>query len=215
MAEAVELLVGLEKNAEQAAFLEGEMAEIVRKSIAAHEQLLNGSLPILVQVAQVLVRAIRTGHKILLFGNGGSAADAQHVAGELIGRFSRESEPWPAVALTTDSSVLTAVGNDWEFAEIFARQVRALARPSDIVVGISTSGRSPNVLRGLQAGRALDAITVGFTGANGGEMRGHADVCFRAPADSTPRIQELHLLAWHAICELVERELTKGSSVFV
>ena len=208
VAEAVELLVGLEKNADQAAFLEGEMAEIVRKSIAAHERLLNGSLPILVQVAQVLVRAIRTGRKILLFGNGGSAADAQHVAGELIGRFSRESEPWPAVALTTDSSVLTAVGNDWEFAEIFARQVRALARPSDIVVGISTSGRSPNVLRGLQAGRALDAITVGFTGANGGEIRDHADVCFRAPTDSTPRIQELHLLAWHAICELVESELT-------
>ena len=129
------------------------------------------------------------------------------MAGELVGRFLKESEPWPAIALTTDSSILTAVGNDWEFEDIFARQVRALAKPGDLVAGISTSGRSPNVIRGLQAGRAKGATTIAFTGANGVAMAEHANICFRAPADSTPRIQELHLLAWHTICEMVEREL--------
>ena len=165
-------------------------------------------MPILVQVAQRLIRAVRTGRKILLFGNGGSAADAQHVACELVGRFLLDSDPWPVIALTTDTSILTAVGNDWGFADIFARQVRALARPGDVVVGISTSGRSPNVLRGLQAGRNQGATTVGFTGGDGSAMREYTDVCFCAPAQSTPRIQELHLLAWHAICEIVETELT-------
>jgi len=188
--------------------LEEEMRRIVKDSLATHQRLLDESLPVLVQVAQTFVRAIRTGHKILLFGNGGSAADAQHVAGELTGRFLHDREPWPAIALTTNTSVLTAIGNDWVFADVFARQVRALARPGDVVVGISTSGRSPNVLRGLQAARGQGATTVGFTGADGGAMREHTDVCFCAPAQSTPRIQELHLLAWHAICEIVETELT-------
>jgi len=208
VAEAVALLCQLRADGERAAALEEEMRRIVKDSLATHQRLLDESLPVLVQVAQTFVRAIRTGHKILLFGNGGSAADAQHVAGELTGRFLHDREPWPAIALTTNTSVLTAIGNDWVFADVFARQVRALARPGDVVVGISTSGRSPNVLRGLQAARGQGATTVGFTGADGGAMREHTDVCFCAPAQSTPRIQELHLLAWHAICEIVETELT-------
>jgi D-sedoheptulose 7-phosphate isomerase len=197
----------LQIDGEQSATLEKEMQRIVSESLTAHQRLLGESLLVLVQVAQTFVHAIRTGHKILLFGNGGSAADAQHVAGELVGRFFRESEPWPAIALTTDTSILTAVGNDFEFADIFARQVRALARPGDVVVGISTSGHSPNVLRGLHAGRDRGGVMVGFTGANGSAMREYTDVCFCAPAQSTPRIQELHVLAWHAICEMVEAEL--------
>ena len=208
VAEAVALLRQLRAEGERAAAREEEMRCIVNDSLTAHQRLLDESLPVLVQVAQTFTRAIRTGHKILLFGNGGSAADAQHVAGELVGRLSRAREPWPAIALTTNTSILTAVANDWDFAEVFARQVHALARPGDVVVGISTSGRSPNVLRGLQAGRDRGATTVGFTGAGGGDMHAHTDICFCAPQDSTPRIQELHILAWHAICEIVEAELS-------
>jgi D-sedoheptulose 7-phosphate isomerase len=184
-----------------------EFERIVRDSIAAHERLLDESLPVLIDVAAVFVHALRAGHKLLFFGNGGSAADAQHIAGELVGRFLRESDPWPAIALTTDTSILTAVGNDWDFADIFARQVRALVRPGDVVIGISTSGRSANVLRGLEDAQKRGAMTIGFTGAGGGEMVAACDICFCAPASATPRIQELHILAWHAICEIVENSL--------
>lgn len=211
VAEAVEFLFRLRADQERAGILEKAMQGIVEDSLKTHKRLLDESLPVLVLVAQTFIRAIRTGNKILLFGNGGSAADAQHVAAELVGRFSRESEPWPAIALTTDTSILTAVANDWEFADVFARQVRALVRAQDVVVGISTSGRSANVLRGLQTGQEKGAVTVAFTGVPGGRMSEYADLCFDAPADSTPRIQELHLLAWHAICELVENELTNPS----
>lgn len=158
-------------------------------------------------MARELFRALASGRKILLFGNGGSAADAQHVAAELVGRFFRDREPWPAIALTTDTSVLTCVGNDWDFDQIFARQVRALARPGDVVVGISTSGRSTNVRLGLEAARTCAAVTIGFTGRDAGPLGAVCDLCFCAPAANTPRIQELHLLAWHAVCELVEAAL--------
>jgi D-sedoheptulose 7-phosphate isomerase len=207
VAEAVSLLSRLSQNGETSPVMELEMRRIVSDSIAAHQSMLEQSLPVLVQVAQTFIRAIRAGRKILFFGNGGSAAEAQHVAGELIGRFAQESSPWPAIALTTDTSVLTAIGNDWEYAEVFARQVRGLTRPGDVVVGISTSGRSPNVLRGLDAGRQSGATTIGFTGADGVSMSDHSDICFLAPATATSRVQELSLLAWHSICELVEREL--------
>ena len=207
VAEAVELVLQLREDKRVSGKLESGMERIITDSIAAHQRFLSGSIPVLARVARVFIRAIRSGHKILLFGNGGSAADAQHVAGELVGRFSQESEPWPAIALTTDTSVLSAVGNDWEFADVFSRQVRALANPGDVVVGISTSGRSPNVLRGLEAGRARGATTIGFTGEKGTAMGEYTDECFLAPADSTPRIQELHILAWHSVCEMVEREL--------
>jgi D-sedoheptulose 7-phosphate isomerase len=210
VAEAVRLLLQLEADAEKLPAFERAMAAVVLESISAHQQLLVDSLPTLGRVAQIFVRAIRTRRRILFFGNGGSAADAQHVAAELVGRFARERDPWSAIALTTDTSILTAVSNDWEFAHVFALQVRALGRPGDVVVGISTSGTSPNVLRGLEAGRDLGAVTVGFTGAGqgAGAMLARCDECFCAPADSTPRIQELHLLAWHAICGTVENELT-------
>jgi D-sedoheptulose 7-phosphate isomerase len=207
VAEAVGILRQLqEDNGKE---FEKRLQGAIVDSMAAHERLLKESLPALAKVTQAFVKAIRTGKKVLLFGNGGSAADAQHVAAELIGRFARESEPYPAIALTTDTSTLTCVANDWDYSQVFSRQVRALAKPGDVVAGISTSGRSPNVLRGLEAGRDRGAITIGFTGANGGSMQGLCDVLFCAPAQYTPRIQELHILAWHSICELVETELMK------
>lgn len=212
VAEAVALLLRLNGEAAEKPALMTEMRRIVEDSVSAHQRLIPESLETLADVATVFVRAIRSGNKILLFGNGGSAADAQHVAGELVGRFLRESAPWPAIALTTDSSILTCVGNDWEFADVFARQVRALVKPGDVVVGISTSGKSPNVLRGLRDGKEREAVCIGFTGANGESMREVADICFCAPSDCTPRIQECHLVAWHAICELVERTLLDAKS---
>jgi D-sedoheptulose 7-phosphate isomerase len=208
VAEAVTLLLQLQTDEARLPALKEAMQCLVVDSVDAHQRLLRQSLPTLARVALTIIDAIRRGHRILLFGNGGSAADAQHVAAELVGRFARDRDPWGAIALTTDTSILTAVSNDWEFGDVFARQVRALGRPGDVVVGISTSGRSPNVLRGLQAGRALGAVTVGFTGAEGGAMHDYSDVCFCAPAESTPRIQELHLVAWHAVCEMVEVQLT-------
>jgi D-sedoheptulose 7-phosphate isomerase len=208
VAEAIGLLLRLEADATHLPALQESLRCSALDSLAAHQRLLAESLPTLAHVALTFIRALRSRHRILFFGNGGSAADAQHVAAELVGRFAREREPWAALALTTDTSILTAVGNDWEFAEIFARQVRAQGRPGDVVVGISTSGRSPNVLRGLEAGRALGAVAVGFTGAGGGMMRDACDVCYCAPAQATPRIQELHILAWHAVCEAVEAALT-------
>ena len=207
VAEAVALLGKLKADTETVSRYGESIRRIVTDSVTAHQELQNGSMTTLAQVTHAFVTAIRMGHKILLFGNGGSAADAQHVAAELVGRFAQDSQPWAAIALTTDTSVLTCVGNDWEYAEIFSRQVRALARPGDVVVGISTSGRSPNVLRGLEAGRNIGALTIGFTGAKGGPIVKYAQLCFCAPAESTPRIQELHLLAWHSICEMVERTL--------
>jgi D-sedoheptulose 7-phosphate isomerase len=210
VAEAVRLIRALEAP-DRSAFLP-DLTRILRDSLDAHQRLIDGeSLPVLGDIAQAFIAALKAGHKLLFFGNGGSAADAQHIAAEFVGRFLRERQPLPALALTTDSSMLTAIGNDWAFEDVFARQVRALVRPGDVVIGISTSGSSPNVLRGLEAGRAGGAVTVGFTGQRGGKMPPVCDVCFCAPADHTPRIQELHILAWHAICEIVEAHLLEPS----
>ena len=166
-----------------------------------------------VRLAGVYAAALRRGGTIFFAGNGGSAADAQHVAAELVGRFALEREPFPALALTTDTSILTAVGNDWDFKDIFARQVRAHARQGDIVVGISTSGKSPNVVRALEVARECGAVTLAFTGRNGGAVAKAADFCFKAPDQATPRVQELHLLAWHGICEVVEAAMVSRAEL--
>lgn len=164
-------------------------------------------VPTLEVIAETLRNCLRNGGTIYLCGNGGSAADCQHVAGEFVGRFLRERRPWPAVALTTDTSILTAVGNDYGFEQVFARQVRALARPGDVVAGISTSGKSPNVLLAIEAAKTIGAATIAFTGAPGGPLAELTDVAFRAPSSHTPRIQEMHLLAWHLLCDRVEEAL--------
>lgn len=161
----------------------------------------------LLAIAARLAACLDGGGTIYLCGNGGSAADAQHVAAEFVGRFLRERRPLPAVALTCNTSLLTAIANDYDFTQVFARQVRAYVRPQDCVVGISTSGRSANVLAALTAARELGATTIGFTGAEGHDLAALCDECLRAPSTSTPRIQEAHLVAWHLVCDLVERDL--------
>lgn len=163
--------------------------------------------PYLTNVARavdLIVAAFRSGHKLLIFGNGGSSSDAQHIAAELVGRFNRERRGLPAVALTSNDSIVTSVSNDYGFAVVFERQIEALGQPGDVAWGISTSGNSANVVRALQAARSAGLHTIGLTGVGGGEMGSFCDVLLAAPAAETPRIQELHLLTYHSICEMVE-----------
>ena len=155
----------------------------------------------------MLVDALRNGKKILLMGNGGSAADAQHFAAEMVGRFLMERKALPAIALTTDTSILTAVGNDYGFDEIFKRQVEALAEPGDVVFGISTSGKSVNVKRAIEAGKNIGAKTLGLLGCDGGDIASVVDLHLTVPSSETPRIQEAHLVIIHIICDLVEKGL--------
>ncbi|HEV2386590.1 MAG TPA: SIS domain-containing protein [Candidatus Acidoferrales bacterium] len=150
---------------------------------------------------------LRSGGKLILAGNGGSAAQAQHVAAEMVGRFRGERRPLAALALTTDTSILTAVGNDYGFDRVFSRQLRGLATRNDLVLALSTSGNSPNILRALKTAREMRLKTLGLTGRTGGKMRRLVDLCLRVPSDSPPRIQEAHLLLLHILCELVERDL--------
>jgi len=160
--------------------------------------------------ADAITGAFRAGCKLLIAGNGGSAADAQHISGEFLSRLHFDRNPLPAIALTTDTSVLTAIGNDYGFERTFERQLRGLARPGDVFIAISTSGRSPNVLAALQAAREIGLITIGFTGAAGGAMPGLCDHCLAAPSSETPLIQQIHIVAAHAICGAVERDLFGG-----
>jgi D-sedoheptulose 7-phosphate isomerase len=155
-------------------------------------------------VAQACVQALRRGGKVLFCGNGGSAADAQHLAGEFVSRFHFDRSPLAAVALTTDTSVLTAIGNDYGYELVFERQVRGLGRPGDVLVGISTSGRSPNVLRALKAARETGLVTVGMTGNQREAIEGLCDLCIRVPSRETPKIQEGHIVLGHTLCGLVE-----------
>jgi len=166
-----------------------------------------GMLQAMVLIAEAITAALRSGGKILLAGNGGSAADAQHIAGEFLSRLNFDRAPLPAIALTTDTSVLTAVGNDYGFEQVFARQIRGLGRKGDVVVAISTSGRSPNILAGLRAAREIGATTVGFTGNAPSAMLSLCDIALRVPSDETPQIQQVHIVAAHAICGLVEQQL--------
>ncbi len=162
----------------------------------------------IVAIAVGMAQSLGSGGKILLAGNGGSAADAQHIAAEMLVRFKFDRDPLPAIALTTDTSVLTAIGNDYGFEHLFARQVRGLGRKGDVFVGLSTSGRSPNIIAALQAARDVGLITVGFTGSAGAAtMKPLCDVALVAPSDETALIQQIHITAAHAICDLVERNL--------
>jgi D-sedoheptulose 7-phosphate isomerase len=155
-------------------------------------------------LATALRRSLQSGHKLLVFGNGGSAADAQHIAAELVGRYARERRGMPAIALTTDTSILTSVGNDYGFDHIFERQIEALAGPGDVALGISTSGNSPNVLRGLVRARKIGVTTAAFLGKTGGEIRGAVDHAIVIPSHETARIQECHITLGHILCELVD-----------
>ncbi len=157
--------------------------------------------------AKVMIAAFKKGHKVLLFGNGGSATDASHLAAEFINRFQRDREGLPALALTCDQSVITSISNDYDYQEIFSRQLRALGRKGDVAIGISTSGNSPNVLRAIEAAKPLGLVTIGFTGKDGGKLATMVDHAFIVPSNLTSRIQETHITLGHVLCELVEDAL--------
>jgi D-sedoheptulose 7-phosphate isomerase len=190
---------------------QGRIGKSIETSIDAQQNLLNDSKTIaeIASVCSAIVAAFRQGNKLILFGNGGSAADAQHIAAEFVGRFAFNRTALPAIALGVNGSCLTAIGNDYGFEQVFARQVEALGRAGDVVVGISTSGHSPNILQGLTTAKRMGLRTIAMTGQTGGKLRGCGDVdsCICAPTDETPRIQECHILIGHVICEIVEQEL--------
>ena len=159
------------------------------------------------KIAQVIVHGLRAGHKLLLVGNGGSAADAQHIAAEIVGRYKKERPAYAAIALTTDTSALTAISNDYGFEQVFARQVAGLGRRGDMLLALSTSGRSPNILAALRVAHEHGIITIGFTGANGAAMGVACDHLLVAPSDDTPVVQQIHLAVAHGICDEVEQAL--------
>jgi D-sedoheptulose 7-phosphate isomerase len=161
----------------------------------------------IVEAAFLINQCLQAGGKLLFFGNGGSAADAQHLAAEFVGRFVRERDGLAAIALTTDSSILTAVGNDYGFDQIFARQIQALARPGDVAVAISTSGNSPNILEGVRAARKANAKTIGLSGRDGGALAKEADLAITIASSNTARIQECHIGIGHLLCELTDEGL--------
>ena len=168
-------------------------------------------MSVIIKIAEIIIEAYRNGKKVILFGNGGSAADAQHITAELVGKYYLDRDPLPAVALTTNTSSLTAIGNDYSFDIVFARQLKALGQKGDVVIGISTSGNSENVIQAFKVAREMGLITVGFTGKSGGKLRSVADHCLCIPSDDIPRIQEGHITIGHIICEIVERELFRSN----
>jgi D-sedoheptulose 7-phosphate isomerase len=177
-----------------------ESAEVKRRFVREHADRIE-------QVARLIARALRDGHKLLLFGNGGSATDASHLAAEFVGRYHKDRRPLPAIALGADLAALTCIANDYAYDEIFARQVKAHGQKGDIAIAISTSGNSPNVLKGAEAARALGLTTIGWTGGKGGKLAGLVDHCFIVPSTVTARIQESHITLGHVLCELIEEEL--------
>ena len=166
-------------------------------------------------IADTVEQALRSGKKLMLAGNGGSAADAQHIAAEFISRFKIDRHPLAAIALTTDTSILTATGNDYGYEQVFVRQLLGLGHPGDVFIALSTSGRSPSVLTALKTARDLSVKTVGFTGSHDNPMRGLCDICLDAPSEETALIQQIHMVAAHAICGLVEERMFSSATIAV
>ncbi len=187
------------------------MLDDIQRQLKSHSDVVHVVGEVLIEpvaeCARMLIDALKDGRKILTMGNGGSAADAQHFAAEMVGRFLMERKALPAVALTTDTSILTAVGNDYGFDHVFSRQVEALANPGDVLIGISTSGNSRNVKLALEVGRKIGAKTIGLLGRDGGEIAQLVDLNLTVPSSETPRIQEAHLVIIHILCDLVEKGL--------
>jgi len=173
------------------------------------QTVINNNIHQIEQIVRLITDAYKNNKKVLIFGNGGSAADAMHFAAELVGRFKIERKALPAINLTADSSIMTAVGNDYGFDAIFSRQVEALAQKDDVLIGISTSGNSQNVINAMEAGKKIGASTVSFLGKDGGKLNGVCDVSIVVPSDNTPRIQETHITIVHIICELLENKMFK------
>ena len=188
--------------------------KIIVDSLQAHQtvfqKLLDSEIPNIERCAEIIFAALDSGKKVLICGNGGSAADAQHIAAEFVGRFERERRALPSIALTTDTSALTAIGNDYGFERLFARQVEALAQPGDVLIGISTSGNSPNVIAAMMTARAIGCKTIGLTGETGKKLAGISDAAILVPATRTARIQEAHIFIGHVWCEIVEAKLAES-----
>ena len=179
----------------------------LQESIDTKKKLLATQVKAIGTIAETLVHAFKNKHRVYLIGNGGSAADAQHIAAELIGRFKMNRPALPAVALTTDTSVITAIANDFGYDTCFSRQIEALVTPSDVVLAFSTSGNSHSILHAVQVARKLGAVTVGFTGEDGGALKNAVDICLTIPSTNTPRIQECHITVAHILCSIIEKDL--------
>ena len=189
-----------------------EIEKELRESIDVKQSLLAGSISTIEEMARITVRCLRSGNTVYLIGNGGSAADAQHIAGEMVGRFERDRKALPVLALTTDTSVITAIANDYGYDRCFERQVEAFVKDGDMVIGISTSGNSEGILRAIRRAREKGAVTMGLTGQDGGDLKGLVDVCLQVPSRNTPRIQECHATVGHILCSIVEKELFGDST---
>ena len=185
----------------------------INKNTEIKEKILrdNNLIKKIALTSQKIIKAYKSNKKVILFGNGGSAADAQHLAAELVNKFYFDRKSLPAEALTVNTSVLTAIGNDYSFEQIFSKQLEGIGVKGDIVIGISTSGNSKNVIEGLKFAKEKKLYTIGFTGENGGKINNIVDICINVPSDDTPRIQEAHIMIGHIICEIVEKELFKES----
>jgi D-sedoheptulose 7-phosphate isomerase len=183
----------------------------INKSIEMEEKILrdNNLVKRIDLISQTIINAYKSNKKVILFGNGGSAADAQHLAAELMNKFYLDRKSLPAIALTVNTSILTAIGNDYSFEQIFSKQLEGISEKEDIAIGISTSGNSKNVIEGLKLAKKNKLFTVGFTGKDGGKINNIVDVCINIPSDDTPRIQEGHIMVGHIICEIIEKELFK------
>jgi D-sedoheptulose 7-phosphate isomerase len=194
---------------ESAGHFEPQVRQSIEASISVKERLLADAklVATVSRVAEIMIDAFRAGNKVVLFGNGGSAADAQHIAAEFVGRFAFDRAALPALALSVNTSCVTAIGNDYGFDQVFSRQVEALAHRGDVAIGISTSGQSPNVLRAMATAKRMGLHTVGLTGSAGSKLSDAVDYCICAPSNETPRIQECHILVGHIISELVEQTI--------
>ncbi len=187
--------------------IEDIIIRIFKESCHLKEVFVNENVVRIAKIVDVITEALKGGKKILLFGNGGSAADAQHLAAEFINRFIIERPPLPAIALSTDTSVITSIGNDYDFSDIFAKQIRAIGHAGDVALGISTSGSSSNVIKAFEVAKKLGMITIALTGKDGGDAKKIADYALNVPSNSVPRIQEVHITVGHTICQMVDYKL--------
>ncbi|MCC7203396.1 MAG: D-sedoheptulose 7-phosphate isomerase [Nitrospirae bacterium] len=187
--------------------MDDKIRNLFADSIRTKELFISQYSQLIGEVSELIISAFRNGNKLLLMGNGGSSSDASHIAGEFVNRFQKDRPPLPAIALNTDMAVITSIGNDYGYDLVFSRQVEALSRKGDIVIAISTSGNSPNVVAAVEAAKNLGITTIGLTGGGGGRLASLADYAFVVPSQSTPRIQEVHITLGHVICQVVEDAL--------
>ena len=186
-----------------------KIKNIIEESIKTKEELLKGYVDIIAEITSLVIDSLKKGGKLIIFGNGGSAADSQHIVAEFVGRFKKERRALPAIALTTNTSTISAISNDYGYDLSFRRQLEAIAREGDVVIGISTSGNAKNVNEAIGRAKEMNLRTIGFTGRAGGGLAEKADITLKVPSNNTPRIQEMHITAGHIICERVEEALTR------